>query len=106
MNINEKPPTEGNRQGVKMHSQAIGTQEHGSTPPQSSAKQRQRILKYLQQGNRLTTLYSRESLGIMHVAARVKELRELGWNIVTHWTTETDITSRKHRIAEYILMNG
>lgn len=81
-------------------------QVNDNTPPQSCAKQRRTVLDYLQQGNRLTTLYAREPLGICHPAARVMELRADGYSIATNIRVGHDITGTKHSVAEYVLMNG
>ncbi len=78
-------------------------QEKSST---SAITQRKSILAFLQPGNQLTTLHAREYLGIMHPAMRVKELRQQGHNIMTHWRTEEDVTGTRHRIASYVLMTG
>lgn len=72
----------------------------------AASRQRQVILKHLQQGKRLTTIYAREVLGICHPAARVMELRKHGRNIATNWRTEEDVTGRPHRVAEYVLFHG
>lgn len=85
---------------------ALRTQVDDTTTPLSTAKQRQAVLSYLQQGHRLTTLTAREELGIMHPAARVMELRKAGYSIVTNIRTGPDITGTKHSVAEYVLMNG
>ncbi len=77
-----------------------------STTMQSCAKQRHAILTYLQSGNRLTTLFARETLGICHPAARVMELRADGYEIITNIRVGHDITGTKHSVAEYVLMNG
>ena len=69
--------------------------------PNSAQSQRHRILKWLHSAT-ITTLQARQELDIMHPAARVKELREQGHNIVTHWTTE-DTGRGKHHIACYAL---
>jgi hypothetical protein len=69
-----------------------------------SSSQRLRILSWLSTAP-LTTLQARTELDIMHPAARVKELKERGYNIVTHWTTVwTD--KAKHRIASYVLLSA
>lgn len=81
-------------------------QVNNTTPPQSCAKQRRTILDYLQQGHRLTTLYARETLGIMHPAMRVSELRADGYNIITNIRAGMDVTGTKHSVAEYVLLNG
>ena len=72
----------------------------------STRKQRQSILGYLQSGNRLTTLYARETLGICHPAARVMELRADGYDIATNIRVGHDITGTRHQVAEYVLLNG
>jgi len=71
----------------------------------SRAGQRLAILKYLQEHGSLTTLQARDELGIMSPASRVLELREQGYNIITHWTTSEDRTGTKHREAKYVLFN-
>ena len=71
----------------------------------AAQSQRQQILAWLYVET-LTTLQARKELDIMHPAARVKELRERGYNIVTHWTTEST-GKAKHRVACYaLLMEG
>ena len=78
------------------------TQQQGH--PNSAQTQRQQILAWLYIGT-LTTLQARKELDIKHPAARVKELREQGYNIVTHWTTEST-GKGKHHIACYVLLVG
>jgi hypothetical protein len=69
-----------------------------------SNSQRLRILAWLLTAP-LTTLQARVELDIMHPAARVKELKDRGYNIVTRWTTVwTD--KAKHRIASYVLLSA
>ena len=70
----------------------------------SVQSQRQQILSWLY-SEPLSTLQARTSLDIMHPAARVQELRQQGYNIVTHWT-EAYTNEGKHRIASYVLLNG
>ena len=72
-------------------------------PCNRTAAQRKTIYEHLATGNRLTTLYARDEMGIMHPAARVMELRKQGHNIVTNWRIEEDVTGKRHRIAEYVL---
>jgi hypothetical protein len=72
----------------------------------TNQRQRREILEYLQQGNKLTTLYAREVMGIMHPGGRVLELRKQGYNIVTYRRPGADIAGSKHSIAEYVLMTG
>lgn len=67
-------------------------------------RQRREILVYLQQGNKLTTLYAREAMGIMHPGGRVLELRKQGYNIVTRRRPGADVAGSSHSVAEYVLM--
>jgi hypothetical protein len=58
-----------------------------------------RILRFLQEGHRLTPLDALELFGCFRLAARVHELRREGWAIVER-TVET---ASGKRIAEYSL---
>jgi hypothetical protein len=49
----------------------------------SGPAQRLRLLERLQAGP-VDTLTARQELNVMHPAARIQELRELGYNIITH----------------------
>ncbi len=69
-----------------------------------AASQRQRILAWLFTTS-LTTLQARKELDVMHPAMRIKELRDQGHNIVTHWET-VDTGKAKHRVASYVLLAG
>jgi len=42
----------------------------------------------------------------MHPAARVMELRRMGFNIVTVWTSDTTREGNTHRVACYQLKQG
>lgn len=66
-----------------------------------TASQRQRILQWLLAAT-LTTLQARKELDVMHPAMRIKELRDQGHNILTHWET-VDTGKAKHRVASYVL---
>ena len=78
-----------------------------STPTDNSrTAQRARLLTYLQEYFSCTTLQGRELLNILHVAGRVKELRELGHNIVTTWVQDSDYEGRKHRVGKYVLLTS
>lgn len=68
----------------------------------SAAAQRARILDSLSRGS-LTTLEARRLLDVLHPAARVMELRRLGHNIATVWTTDITSEGNEHRVARYIL---
>ncbi len=52
----------------------------------------------------MTTLDFRRE-GVMHPAARIQELRDSGYNIVTHWSHDKDESGQSHRVAKYVLMN-
>ncbi|MBF0609551.1 MAG: transcriptional regulator [Magnetococcales bacterium] len=67
-----------------------------------TAHQRAFTLKALQQQSS-TTLELREA-GIMSPAARIFELRESGFIIVTMWSRERDTAGVLHRVARYHLL--
>lgn len=71
----------------------------------SCSSQRARILKHLQKKATVTTIEARNSLGILHPAGRIKELRELGYDIRTLWTRQHDNNGVTHRIGLYLLNN-
>lgn len=72
-----------------------------------AADQRQRILSYLQENERMTTLFARDQLEIPSPAPRVFELRhDYNFNIKTLYRTDETHKGRKHRVAEYVLMSG
>lgn len=75
---------------------------HNSTKPHTRAlnshSQRQKILERLRK-EPMTTLQAREQLFIMHPSARVQELRESGYNIVTRM-----VKSGGSKIAQYALL--
>ncbi|MGZ8173618.1 MULTISPECIES: helix-turn-helix domain-containing protein [Methylobacter] len=65
-------------------------------------QQRARLLSWLQTDT-ITTLQARQELDILHPAMRIKELRDRGHEIITHWTT-ADTGKAKHRVARYVLL--
>jgi len=71
----------------------------------SSAAQRGRLLAALRRES-LTTLEARRKLDMMHPAARVMELRHLGFRIDTIWTTDLTTEGKPHRVARYLLRQG
>ena len=75
---------------------------NNSTKPNTRAlnshSQRQKILERLRQES-MTTLQAREQLFIMHPSARVQELKESGYNIVTRM-----VKSGGSKIAQYTLL--
>lgn len=87
------------------------TNENASSPntqtyDMPSHVQRARILAALEQaGSRgMSTIELREQENIMHPSGRIKELRELGYPIITDWTTGTNAQGNLHRCARYILI--
>lgn len=65
--------------------------------------QRTRLLQYLHAGP-VDTLTARSELSILHPAARVQELKDLGHNILKHTLTLTDDQGQKHHgVALYYL---
>lgn len=70
----------------------------------SSAKiQRQKVLRYFQEiSPRLTVGEARELLGVMHLAARVLELRRQVYDIVTHKIAEVDSWGVSHCNGLYV----
>ena len=66
----------------------------------SRKSQTQIVLEYLQENNQLTTLYAREVLKVMSIAARIFELKEAGVNITTHW-----VVVGEKKIANYVLLS-
>lgn len=71
----------------------------------SNAAQRARLLNYLREFS-CTTLQARDELNIMSPAARVKELREAGYNIVTNWVIDSDHEGREHKVGQYVLLTS
>ncbi|MCD2449725.1 helix-turn-helix domain-containing protein [Methylicorpusculum oleiharenae] len=82
------------------HAANVGSTTTGRKHSTDAASQRQRLLEWLRQ-RPITTIQARQRLDIMSPAPRILELRQQGFNIVTHWTTENN-----HRIAMYVLLDG
>lgn len=72
----------------------------------TAAGQRAAILSHLKANDTLTTQEGRDVLGVMHPAGRVLELRRMGVNIVTNWTTDYTQDGTPHRVAKYVLQSG
>ncbi|MGZ4956191.1 MAG: helix-turn-helix domain-containing protein [Methylobacter sp.] len=62
--------------------------------------QREKVLDHLRQGP-LSTLQARNELFVMSIAARIFELKQRGFNIVTHYVMAGD-----KKIAQYVLLSG
>ncbi len=69
----------------------------------STQSQRDRLLDALKEGP-VTTLSARQTLDVMHPAARAQELRERGHNIVTVWSHNFTSEGNQHRVAKYVLI--
>lgn len=70
----------------------------------SAEAQRSRILEALREApGGLTTLECREVYNVLHPAGRIKELRDVGHEILTLWEKQDDSHGRPHRIARYVL---
>lgn len=69
----------------------------------SAHSQRLLLIGWLQLHGIITTIEARRDLDILHPAARVQELREIGHDIATNWTQGETECGRKHRIARYVL---
>jgi hypothetical protein len=75
------------------------TGNKATTLSNTTESQQNRLIAYLKEFKRITTIQARQKLDILHPAGRIKELRDLyGFKIVTHWTKE-----QNHRIAVYVL---
>lgn len=73
-----------------------------SKPSNSANSQRQRLLKHFKEVGCITTVESREQLGIMSPAPRVQELRALGYDITLLWVNQIDCTGQPHRAGLYV----
>jgi hypothetical protein len=72
----------------------------------STQAQRIRLLDVLRHRS-ITTIDARRDLNVMHPAMRVRELRDLGHNIVTRLVDLPDDQGRlHHRVALYSLISG
>ena len=65
--------------------------------------QSERVLKYLEDGKKLTCLNAFEELGITQVAARVFELKEKGHDIKTNRRKVTNRYNEICSVAEYYM---
>ena len=63
------------------------------------------LLEYLQAGNIVTTRTAPDVLGIADVRANIRDLRDLGFNILDRWVRGTNRRGRKTTYKEYYLSN-
>ncbi|MFC3093005.1 hypothetical protein DRW07_02145 [Alteromonas sediminis] len=80
--------------------------EYSSAVSQSRAVQMARLLTYLKEHRRITTLQARHLLSIMHPAGRIKELRQEGHKIEMHWVFDFDSAGKKHKQGLYVYKGG
>jgi hypothetical protein len=88
----------------KGHPQAAQN-THSNHKDNSVHSQRSRLLEKLRECN-LTTSDARHDLDIMHPAARVQELREMGFEILTVKTNEKTSNGGIRHLARYVLVQG
>ncbi len=77
--------------------------QNSETSSNSAASQRQRLLQHLTLFESATTLKARNSLDVMHPAARIMELRQAGYCIETVWVSDITPEGYVHRVAKYLL---
>jgi|GEM_PF-892809 len=83
-----------------------GEQRRPSNHTDNSAlSQRMRILDWFISKPSLTTEQGRLELDVMHPAARVMELREKGYNILTFWEVVPTASGKTRKIAKYVLLS-
>lgn len=63
------------------------------------------LLEYLQKGNIITTRTAPEVLGIADVRASIRDLRNLGYEILDRWVVGINRRGRKTQYKEYFLSN-
>jgi hypothetical protein len=68
--------------------------------------QRRRVQEVLERGFTLNTFEASRHLDVYHCPARIKELRNSGLNIVTHWVRVLTEAGVSHRIGQYLLVRG
>jgi len=66
-------------------------------------KQQDRILNYLQAGNKLTRLNAWDALGILEAPARISELRAKGYPIKTRMFPVKNRYGEMVKVAEWSL---
>lgn len=69
----------------------------------NNMNQTARVLQYLEDGKKLTCLNAFNELGITQVAARIFELKELGYDIRKKMITVTNRYDEKCSVAEYYI---
>ena len=72
--------------------------------PESAKSQRERILSHLKEGLPITAHRALYGYGVARCAARVHELRQLGWQIEKRMVEVPTRDGRRARVAEYRLV--
>lgn len=101
--LNENAPNElaGSR-GVQSENQSNIQRNYRAA---TTANQRAIILKALRNTkDGLTTFGIRVGFDIPHPGARIMELRDRGYEIVTAWDEDSMPGGELHRVARYVLM--
>ena len=80
--IKKAPALKQQEQGLDIEAYNVNSSTPQPKLTTSTQSQRKAILKHIQGGRSLTTLYARECMGIMHPAARVMETRKMGYNML------------------------
>jgi biotin operon repressor len=62
------------------------------------------LLKYLQEGNIVTTRNAPDELGIADVRANIRDLRNAGVPIEDRWVTGENRRGKKTRYKEYFIV--
>ena len=100
--MTEKKTTPNNEAASK----ASSTEFSGSTGGNSgndAAAQRRRALDLLRGGPKSTLQLRREG-DILAPAARILELKERGYDILTQWVRQATDSGKLHRVALYVLL--
>ena len=86
--------------------EAAKQNKHHHYHANSAHAQRQRMVEWFRVSPSLTTEQARRELDIMSPAARIKELRQSGCDIVTYWADYPTVDGALHRMARYVCMKN
>jgi uncharacterized lipoprotein YajG len=101
--MNQRPiPDTATKENAPARARAESNTDKSHHNDNSADSQRAKILAWFRTCNTLTTLQARQILDVMHPAARVQELKSLGFKIDTVWTTDTTLEGKAHRVAKYV----
>lgn len=87
----------------KAHTKA-GSNDKSNFNDNSARNQRLKLLDWLFEKGSITTKQAQTLLDVYHPPARIKELRQAGYLIVTIWEVWISEYNIKHRIARYVLL--